>query len=221
MSYVCPFCSHACHDDGDILNVRTISHHYDCFRDMSENEKCDSAITIRMSRCPHCGRVAIDIAPSEYNSEMNFHFQYPPKEYEPLPEYIPQAIRDDYYEAIAIVDLSPKASATLARRCLQGMIHDFWGIHKKNLREEIDALQGRVPASQWRAIDATRSIGNIGAHMEKDVSIIVEIAPEEASSLLALIRLLIKQWYIERHENEQLYSQIVATADEKSAQRHS
>ena len=34
---------------------------------------------------------------------------------------IPQ-LMDDYEEACAIVNLSPKASATLSRRCLQGMI---------------------------------------------------------------------------------------------------
>ena len=39
-----------------------------------------------------------------------------------FPSYIPQPLLDDYEEACAIRDLSPKASATLARRCLQGLI---------------------------------------------------------------------------------------------------
>ena len=43
----------------------------------------------------------------------------------PQPEFIPQALREDYEEACKIRNLSPKASATLARRCLQGMIRDF------------------------------------------------------------------------------------------------
>ena len=47
-----------------------------------------------------------------------------------FPDYIPVAIRDDYTEACAIKDLSPKASATLARRALQGMIRDFWQVIK-------------------------------------------------------------------------------------------
>ena len=38
------------------------------------------------------------------------------KEY---PDYVPQAIISDYKEAYLIKDLSPKASATLSRRCLQ------------------------------------------------------------------------------------------------------
>ena len=44
-----------------------------------------------------------------------------------FPDYIPQQIREDYVEASKIKELSPKASATLSRRCLQGMIRDFWG----------------------------------------------------------------------------------------------
>ena len=50
----------------------------------------------------------------------------PPSQAKTFPTYIPQAIRDDYREACLILDLSPKASATLARRCLQGMLRDFW-----------------------------------------------------------------------------------------------
>src|SRR5215472_1405790 len=42
-----------------------------------------------------------------------------------LPDYVPEPIRNDYHEACRIVNLSPKASATLSRRCLQGMIRDF------------------------------------------------------------------------------------------------
>ena len=43
----------------------------------------------------------------------------------PFPDYIPPQILANYSEACEICDLSPKASATLCRRCLQGMIRDF------------------------------------------------------------------------------------------------
>ena len=35
-----------------------------------------------------------------------------------FPEYVPKPIRQDYEEACDILDRSPKASATLSRRCL-------------------------------------------------------------------------------------------------------
>jgi hypothetical protein len=112
------------------------------------------------------------------------------------PSYIPQAIRDDYYEACRVRDLSPKSSATLARRCLQGMIRDFCSIAMSRLIDELDELSRRVTAGNAPAgvtpeavdaIDHVRSIGNIGAHMEKDVNVIVDIDPGEAQVLIELI----------------------------------
>ena len=46
-----------------------------------------------------------------------------------FPEYIPAQIRQDYGESCKIVSLSPKAFATLSRRCLQEIIRDFWSIN--------------------------------------------------------------------------------------------
>jgi Domain of unknown function (DUF4145) len=51
----------------------------------------------------------------------------PPSSAKPQPDCIPQPIRDDYYEACSIRDLSPKASATIIRRCLQGIPAELAG----------------------------------------------------------------------------------------------
>ena len=96
------------------------------------------------------------------------------------------------------------------------MIRDFWDIKEKRLVDEINALQGKVPTAQWAAIDAVRKIGNIGAHMEKDVNLIIDVEPEEAESLLKLIELLIEKWYISRHDEEILYEEITGAAEEKA-----
>lgn len=119
-----------------------------------------------------------------------------------FPDYIPKAIVSDYEEAHAILNLSPKAAATLARRCLQGMIHDFYKIHKRTLKEEIEALQPIIDPITWEAIDSIRKIGNIGAHMEKDIDLIIEVDTGEANLLLNLIEQLIEEWYIHKHERE-------------------
>lgn len=84
-----------------------------------------------------------------------------------FPDYVPEAIRNDYQEACSIKDLSPKAAATLSRRCLQGMIRDFWKIKKRNLKLEIDTLKNKVDKTTWRAIDSVRSVGNIGSIWKK------------------------------------------------------
>jgi len=132
-----------------------------------------------------------------------------------FPEYVPLFVRNDYEEACAIKTLSPKASATLARRCLQGMIRDFWKISKPRLIDEIEALKDKVDPLIWTAIDAVRRVGNIGAHMEKDINIIIDVDSNEATQLVGLIELLIKDWYINRYDREQRLKEIAALANAK------
>lgn len=126
----------------------------------------------------------------------------PESEAKVLPDYIPDPIKEDYYEACRIRDLSPKASATLSRRCLQGMIRDFYGISKSTLFDEIKDLEGKVGQDVWESIDAVREVGNIGAHMKKDINIIVEVEPEEAQLLVGLIEQLIEDWYVIREDRK-------------------
>lgn len=132
-----------------------------------------------------------------------------------FPEYIPKPILDDYYEACKIQNLSPKAAATLARRCLQGMIRDFWGIRKNRLIDEIHELENKVEPLTWKAIDAVRKVGNIGAHMEKDVNIVIDVEPDEAKLLIGLIENLIDDWYITRYRREERYNKIISIGEEK------
>ena len=144
----------------------------------------------------------------------------PPSSAKPLPDYIPSAIRQDYEEACLIKSMSPKASATMARRCLQGMIRDFWEVKEKNnLAQEINSIKDRVDADVWGAIDDVRKLGNIGAHMEKGVDRIIDIDPQEADSLIKLIEYLFKEWYINRHERAEQIKALKEMASTKEKQR--
>jgi hypothetical protein len=147
----------------------------------------------------------------------------------PQPDYIPQPIRDDYYEACAIRDLSPKASATLTRRCLQGMIRDFCGISKRRLFDEINELRKRVDARQAPlgvqpdtvdAIDHIREIGNIGAHMEADINVIVDVDPNEAQVLIELVELLFLEWYVARAARADRLAHLKSIVEDKKGQKH-
>ena len=95
------------------------------------------------------------------------------------------------------------------------MIRDFFQISKKNLYDEIDAIKPNIPTEQWAVLDGLRRIGNIGAHMEKDINLIIDIEPDEAQKLIKLIELLIQQWYIERHNQQQLYADIIGIDNSK------
>ena len=99
------------------------------------------------------------------------------------------------------------------------MIRDYWKIQKARLKDEIDALEDRVDPLTWKAIDAVRKVGNIGAHMEKDINVIVDVEPQEAADLIGLVELLIRDWYITRHEREERLKAIVAISEAKSQER--
>ena len=132
------------------------------------------------------------------------------------PEYIPYSIRSDYQEACQIKDLSPKAAATLARRCLQGMIRDFWEIKDSTLYNEISKLEDKIPQEIFNAIDTIRKIGNVGAHMEKDINQIIEIDENEVDQLIWLIELLMKEWYIDKHDREEKLQDLQALGAKKN-----
>lgn len=142
----------------------------------------------------------------------------PSSEAKVLPEYVPGPIKEDYYEACLIRDLSPKASATLARRCLQGMIRNFHGISKQTLYEEIQALKAIVPIDVWESIDAVREVGNIGAHMKRDIDVVIEVEPEEAQLLIGLIEQLVEDWYVAREERKIRSERLKEMAASKKAQ---
>ena len=158
------------------------------------------------------------------------HWQLLPESLaKPQPEYIPQQIVEDYTEACRIRDLSPKASATLSRRCIQGMIRDFCSINKPTLFKEINALREavnegddgvkHVHVEEIEAIDHVRKIGNIGAHMENDVNLIIDVDPSEAQILIDLIELLFKAWYVQRETRQQMFNDLKDVAQEKELEK--
>lgn len=69
------------------------------------------------------------------------------------------------------------------------------------------------------AINAVRRIGNIGAHMEGDVNLIVNIEPEEARQLIGLLELLFEETYIRRENRKQQLEAIQQIDADKQAQR--
>lgn len=131
-------------------------------------------------------------------------------------QHVPPHIVRTYEQACRIVALSPDASATMSRRCLQAMIRDFWDVKgKPNLFQEIEAIKEKVGGPVWKAIHAVRDFGNIGAHMEQDVNLIQEVDNKEAEKLIALIEFLFRQWYDRRAEDEALVAGVIAAVDGK------
>ena len=231
----CPFCQR-----NQMVGEDTL-HREDMFLDVGKTVHGNLALTIAAVRCvnPSCNELylAAELSPVVRNKTTYGHVRVKDSELvdawklrptsfaKPYPGYVPAVLTEDYQEACKIRDLSPKASATLSRRCLQGMIRDFCGISKSTLFAEIDELRTReatggapkgVTIETIEAIDAVRTIGNIGAHMEKDISVIVDVDPGEAQALIELLELLFEEWYIARHSREQKLQRIQAIAAEKA-----
>jgi len=225
--WTCPFC-------GRPTTITDENYQADTFELYIPNKYGHMTIQNRFITCPNpeCREVTFSVLlyAMEYNKTLGrwktakLKKQWnliPQSQAKVFPGYIPEAIRADYSEACAIKDLSSKASATISRRCLQGMIRDFWGVKKPKLINEIEAIKDRVDPLTWQAIDSVREVGNIGAHMEKDINLIIDVEPEEASLLINLIETLMKEWYINRHERQKQLQEIVAMKEQKLEQKDS
>ena len=61
----------------------------------------------------------------------------------------------------------------MARRALQGMVRDFFQVFGlRTLNLELGAIKDRCDQDLYAAMMAVKSIGNIGAHPEQDISLI-------------------------------------------------
>lgn len=214
-NFICPFCSSSVPITFYTERKEQNYFGHDPHNANDSRPKYRNVFEICIHHCPTCDNVSF-IAEGKYNLKGIKIPMYPKSLAKQFPDYIPKAIKDDYEEAYSILLLSPKASATLSRRCLQGMIRDFWKVKPGRLYDEINAIQSKVSPAQWKAIDSLRSLGNIGAHMEKDVNEIVEIDNGEAEKLIKLIELLMEKWYIARHDEEELYASIIEIKTEKN-----
>jgi hypothetical protein len=225
-SWCCPFCNHN-------ATIGKDNYSSNDFEFNDNNKYGYQLIRVQIITCPNpkCKEYTLTLSLYDYKATIPGHFEpvslpkktwqlIPAAETKVFPDYVPTAIIADYKEACLIRDLSPKASSSLARRCLQGMIRDFWGIKKDRLIDEIKALENKVDPTTWAAIDAVRKIGNIGAHMEKDINLIIDVEPSEAKLLIGLIENLINDWYIIRQKRQESMAEIIAAAKIKQKNKN-
>lgn len=224
-NYICPYCSHA--------TTITEPNEFSKWQKISIEKPTigEVGFNVHAITCPNNKCKKLYLEANLTNCIYDGYFKptkviknwqlLPESQARVLPDYIPEPIKNDYYESCKIKNLSPKAAATLARRCLQGMIRDYWKVTKGTLKEEIDSIEEEVDPLTWDAIDAVRKVGNIGAHMEKDINLIIDVEPEEAQLLIELIEQLVDDWYVERENKRQRLEKIKALAQSKTMQKKS
>lgn len=223
--WTCPFC------DRD-TTIRHGDFHADSTRLEIENADGCRLLKSLFIICPNpeCNKqtLSVSLFESEWHDNLGKWVEkelikkwelIPPSKAKSFPSYIPRPILDDYNEACLILNSSPKSSATLARRCLQGILRDFWKVKPGKLSEEIEQTQDKIDPLTWEAIDSVRKVGNIGAHMQKDINLIIDLEPNEAELLIGLIETLLRDWYIAREKRKNQLKEIKDLADVKDQKK--
>lgn len=114
-------------------------------------------------------------------------------------DVVSKGIAEDYNEACQVLELSPKASAALSRRCLQHVLREKGGIKSGNLGAEIDQVLSTLPSHLAEAVDAIRNIGNFAAHPSKSSASgeIVDVEEGEAEWCLDVLEQLFDFYYVQ------------------------
>jgi hypothetical protein len=123
------------------------------------------------------------------------------------------ALAQDYLEACQCLEVSPKASAALSRRCLQQILRENENIPKiskgpdNQLTDEIKYVIGLNKLSSRLAgkLDHVRHVGNFAAHPTKDVSTgaVVDVEEGEAEYNLEVLEDLFDAYYVEPQRDAQ------------------
>lgn len=154
--------------------------------------------------CPECGWIILTIEPyinpdgRQWTVGEEEFVIWPLRSARPVPEEVPEHIATDYREAALILNLSPKASAALSRRCLQAVLREAGNANQRNLSQQIDAVMPSLPGYIAESIDHIRNVGNFAAHSMKDQASgeILKVEPGEAEWNLDVLDLLFDHYYV-------------------------
>lgn len=115
-----------------------------------------------------------------------------------IPAGVPDHVRCDYEEACLVLDLSAKAAAALARRCLQNLLIEAGQVKAGGkLFDQIDEVAPSLPAYIRDHLHLVREAGNFAAHPAKSeaTGLIVDVEPEEAEFTLEVLEQLFEHYY--------------------------
>lgn len=159
--------------------------------------------------CPACYEAIIKLKRKlgSGQGKESEYLVYPRKVIRPnAPKEVPQLIADDFNESCLVFSDSPKASAALSRRCLQGVLRDKGFKHHdlvKAIQAAIDSKQ--LPTSVSENLDAVRNIGNFAAHPLKDTvaGSLEAVEPHEAEWNLDVLEELFDFFYVQPERSKQ------------------
>lgn len=208
----CPFCN----TEQAVANEGR----HAAFADLTiENAAGPRRLVVKYAVCPNPACREFSLSASLHSLEVNGNRSYtgkhlktwpliPPSRARSFPVAIPSLILQDYQEACLTLELSPKVSAALSRRCLSSMLRDFWQVQPGSLSDEFRQARSAMDPLTWEAVEAVKKSGLIGARMEREGAEISETEPGEAQMLIDLIETLIQDWYVTRAERKKRLEKI-------------
>jgi len=197
----CPYCGITFSLDG--VDADNCFPKFRSFHPYSRNQEVDEEekeFSITSHKCPECKEQVMWL--NEIISDENANREiastillYPKRPIKRIPKEVPEDIAKDLKEAFDTLEISPKASAALSRRCLQNIIRKVEGITENTLYAEINKLLklNKLPKYLADDLDSIRIIGNFAAHPTKDVHTgeIVDVESGEAEWTIEVLEDLI------------------------------
>ena len=180
----CPHCGKAFHDNWKILGLGFAQWH------------------AHVVFCPACKCPILELELSPGHHER-FRV-YPTNTFrKPTPNEVPPHIKEDFEDACRVLPISPKASATLSRRCLQVLLREQ-GYTQRNLIDQITALLGGtdpkkyLPSVLHDTVDTIRNFGNFAAHPITDQTTlqVISVEPGEAEWCLDILEEMFDHYYV-------------------------
>jgi hypothetical protein len=215
---ICPHCKVAFHEDWILVANDAVT--------LDETK----ATGIQYVICPECNKPIIKVIYGHVE-DQGFEFDendqplfsdskivYPCSNEIGLSEDIPDKYKEDFIEALALVNQSPKASAALSRRLLQSLLTEVAKIKGGSLSKQIEEFCSRedIPSIISESVDAVRLVGNFAAHPMKDKKTggIVQVEPGEAEWSLDVLRGLFDYFFIQpallQHRKDDLNTKLQA-----------
>lgn len=166
--------------------------------------KSGARLWLRTCNCPVCGEPILSVQTvtgANGFSRGGPGMVFPVGAQRPLaPEVIVAApdFAADFQEAVAVLPTSRKASAALARRCLQFILVHAGKATKRDLADQIVEVLPTLPAELALNVDAIRQVGNYAAHPMKSTnsSAVVDVEDGEAEWLLDVLEELADHFYV-------------------------
>jgi hypothetical protein len=165
---------------------------------------------IHFSQCPICSHLLITglFAGEDGDEEKVL---WPKAGAPPVSDMVPNELAADFREAHAVLPISSKSAAALARRCLEEILVAKGSVDpKKPLAEMIDAVIGTLPGYIAKDLDAVRATGVLAVHPKRSVRTgeIVSVGPGEAELTLHIISELFDFYYVKPAESEKIRQQL-------------